>query len=53
MAANRENTHELNSLQDVKAPALPAWHRPEMSRISVEMTLIGSGSPNDGSTGSS
>jgi hypothetical protein len=44
---------ERNSVQDVNISALPVWHRPEISRISIKRTLIGSGSAVDGTAGSS
>ena len=52
MTANTDNTHDTNSLQDVKT-TMPVWHRPVVSKVSIEMTLIDNGSIIDSWDGSS
>lgn len=49
MNPNTDDTRELCSIPEPR----PVWHRPEVSKISIDKTLIFNGSPIDSATGSS
>jgi hypothetical protein len=53
MNGDTDNSRDEKLLQSTPAKNLPQWHRPQLSKVSIAMTLFFNGSPVDGSSGSS
>jgi hypothetical protein len=50
---NEEDLNEKTETKDTDAAARQPWRKPHFARIEIKRTMIGSGSPVDGSAGSS